>query len=199
MSFLEVASGPLMFAFAATISPGGATTLATASGAQFGLRRSVPLICGIAVGLATLAGASAAGLGAVLHTVPGAQHILAAAGSLYLAFLAVRIAGNGSPESRGGISDPIGWMSGVGLLWLNPKGWAMTLGAAASFAGTSAGPLSLALILALVFAGASTLSLTLWCTAGTFLARLLTSQIRWRRFNILLAGLLLTSIVPLRI
>jgi len=44
-----------------TITPGGAIMLATASGVQFGFRRSVPVLVGISAGLASLAAAAAAG------------------------------------------------------------------------------------------------------------------------------------------
>ncbi len=60
----------IAFALVATISPGGATTLATASGAQFGLRRSIPLLGGIAVGLASLIGLVAGGLGSLFVSWP---------------------------------------------------------------------------------------------------------------------------------
>ena len=52
----------LTFAAVSTVSPGGATTLATASGARFGCVRSLPLISGIAIGLGSLVGAAAVGL-----------------------------------------------------------------------------------------------------------------------------------------
>ncbi|TIX53380.1 MAG: LysE family translocator, partial [Mesorhizobium sp.] len=43
-----------LFALISTSTPGIATTLSTASGAQFGFRRSVPLMAGSAAGLATV-------------------------------------------------------------------------------------------------------------------------------------------------
>ncbi|TGS82058.1 LysE family translocator, partial [Mesorhizobium sp. M2D.F.Ca.ET.178.01.1.1] len=43
----------VLFALISTSTPGIATTLSTASGAQFGFRRSVPLMAGSAAGLAT--------------------------------------------------------------------------------------------------------------------------------------------------
>ncbi|MCA3917522.1 MAG: LysE family translocator, partial [Burkholderia sp.] len=58
---------PLMlFVIVSTVTPGGATTLATASGAHFGYRRSLPMMAGIAAGLASMAAAAAAGLGSML-------------------------------------------------------------------------------------------------------------------------------------
>ncbi|MGI4982844.1 MAG: LysE family translocator, partial [Janthinobacterium lividum] len=55
-----------LFVVVATASPGGATTLATASGVRFGFARSMPLMAGIATGLALLAAVAALGLGALL-------------------------------------------------------------------------------------------------------------------------------------
>ncbi len=55
----------LLFVLIATFSPGGATTLATASGANFGWVRSLPLLSGISVGLAMVAVAAAGGLGSL--------------------------------------------------------------------------------------------------------------------------------------
>lgn len=51
---------------AATISPGGTTSLATASGLQFGYVRSLPLIFGIASALALLVAVSGTGLGTII-------------------------------------------------------------------------------------------------------------------------------------
>ncbi|WP_164066717.1 LysE family transporter, partial [Serratia marcescens] len=69
----------------------GATTLATASGARFGLRRSVPLMAGIAFGLTCLAAAAAAGLAGLLLAAPMLQLAMKLAGSLYLFWLALAI------------------------------------------------------------------------------------------------------------
>ncbi len=60
----------VLFAAVATITPGGATTLATASGSRFGYARSLPLIAGIASGLAVLVASAATGLGALVPSVP---------------------------------------------------------------------------------------------------------------------------------
>lgn len=56
----------LLFAAVATVTPGGATMLATASGACFGFARSISLMLGIAIGLALLAAVAVVGLGSLL-------------------------------------------------------------------------------------------------------------------------------------
>ncbi len=88
----------VLFVIVSTITPGGATSLATASGAQFGFRRSIPLMSGIAIGLASLAAAAAAGLAGLLLAAPSLQTAMRLAGSAYLLWLALKIARSGPPN-----------------------------------------------------------------------------------------------------
>jgi threonine/homoserine/homoserine lactone efflux protein len=187
----------ILFVIVSTITPGGATTLATASGAHFGYRRSIPLMAGIAVGLASMAASAAAGLGSVLLALPSLQLAMKAIGSLYLLWLAWKIGRSGPPHLQANLAKPTSFLGGVGLLWHNPKGWAMTLGAAASFAALAGNPFQLGALLGCAFGIAAILSLSLWCAAGLLLARLLETEMQWRVLNVLLGVLLVISIVPM--
>jgi threonine/homoserine/homoserine lactone efflux protein len=194
----ELLASLVTFAVVATISPGGATTLATASGAQFGFVRSIPLLAGIAIGLTSLVGAVAGGLGSLFFAWPPAQYWLRVAGSLYLLWLAITIGRLGSPKARPtGTTTPMGFLTGILLLWINPKGWTMAAAATGTYAGLSERPLQLALLLAVTFGGAAALSLTLWCTAGAWLSRMVTTETQWRGVNIALGLLLAGSIIPM--
>jgi threonine/homoserine/homoserine lactone efflux protein len=73
----------------------------------------------------------------------------------------------------------------------------MALGAAASFALLASNPLHLAVLLGLVLSLASAFSLSLWCTAGLMLARLLRTPEQWRVLNTCLGVLLALSILPM--
>lgn len=186
-----------LFVIVSTITPGGATTLVTASGAQFGFRRSIPLVTGIAVGLASLAATAAAGLAGLLLAAPSLQTAMRLAGSAYLLWLAWKIARSGPPNLGADMGTPTSFLGGACLLWLNPKGWAMALGAAASFAVLASGPLQLAVMLGSAFGLAATASLSLWCLAGLLLARLLRTERQWRVLNAALGVLLVISIIPM--
>jgi hypothetical protein len=59
---------------------------------------------------------------------------------------------------------------GAGLLLINPKGWAMAFGAAASFSILASGPLQLALLLGSALGFGAAVSLSLWFGAGLLLA-----------------------------
>ncbi|WP_410595615.1 LysE family translocator [Amycolatopsis sp. lyj-23] len=185
------------FALVATITPGGATAIATASGAHFGLRRSVPVLGGIAAALAVMAASAAAGLGGLLLAVPLLRVALKVLGTVYLIWLAVRTARSGSPRTSENGEQPISFWGGVVLLLYNPKGWAMTASAAASFASLLASPGFLAALFGSVFAVAASVSLLVWCLLGVVLARLLKSSRQWRALNLILALLLVVSVVPI--
>ena len=186
----------VLFAVVSTITPGGATTLATASGANFGFRRSLPLIAGIASGLASMAAMAAIGLGGVLLALPSLRLAMRAGGSAYLLWLAWQIGRRGPPHRAGAAVKPIGFVAGMWMLWHNHKGWAMTVGAAASFAALAGGPTRLGLLLGTTFGLCALLSLSLWCMAGLLLARRLRTDQPWRALNATLAVLLAASIVP---
>jgi len=188
----------IVFALVTTMTPGGATTLATASGVRFGFRRSVPLLAGIAAGLASLAAAAGGGLAVLLLAKPALHMGLKVAGSAYLLWLAGKIACAGAPGTGPRAeSVPTGFWAGVLLLWLNPKGWATALGAAASFATLAGGPVHLALLLATVLGVSAVASLTLWCAGGLLLARALRTERQWRVANAALGLLLAASIIPI--
>lgn len=187
----------ILFAGAAAITPGGATMLATASGAHFGYRRSLPLIAGITASLASMAAAAALGLGGIILAVPSLSLVMKLAGSVYLAWLAWQIARRGPPHLAAQRAMPMRFRTALWLQWCNPKGWAMTLGAAASFASLVASPLGLAALLSGLFAVCAILSLSLWCLGGLVLTRLLRSAAQWHAVNAVLGALIIASLLPL--
>lgn len=187
----------ILFALISTITPGGATTLATASGAHFGFRRSIPVMAGCAVGLGSIACAAAAGLGGLLMALPSLQVAMKALGSLYLIWLAIRIGRSGPPHLSGEMAKPTSFVAGVWMLWYNPKGWAMTVGAAASFAALTNSPATLAILLGSTFCLVAAFSLAVWCALGQLLGRLLKTAWQWRVLNASLACLLVMSIIPM--
>jgi threonine/homoserine/homoserine lactone efflux protein len=91
---------------------------------------------------------------------------------------------------------PVTLVSGILLLWLNPKSWAMTVGAAASFALLADSPTRLAMLLGAAFGLAACGSLALWCALGALLARLFRTPHHWRILNLAMGVLLAVSVIP---
>lgn len=183
------------FAVAATVSPGGATSLATASGIRFGYVRSLPLVIGMASSLAILISVSALGLAAVILALPSLALAMKVAGSAYLAWLALLIGRAGAPDTAGkAVEKPFGPFSGMMLTLVNPKAWAMALGVAGSFAEVASDPVTLVIILAATFGGCGFIALSGWTLFGAMLARVLRTERQWRVVNAVLALMLIISI-----
>lgn len=185
-----------LFVLTSTLTPGGATTLATASGAQFGFRRSLPLLAGLSAGLASLACIAATGLSGLILAAPSLQLAMKLAGTAYLFWLAWKIGRSGPPHLQTQLATPLGFFGGASMLWMNPKAWAMTTGAGASFAGLVNHPMGLAVLLGAAFGLAASVSLTIWCWAGLVLSKQLRTAKQWHAVNAILGALLAASVVP---
>jgi threonine/homoserine/homoserine lactone efflux protein len=152
---------------------------------------------GISAGLAALASIAGAGLSGLLMAAPSLQLTMKIVGTGYLLWLAWRIGRSGRPQPGTNMATPIGFVAGAGLLWLNPKAWAMVTGAAASFAAPSVHPVQLAVLLGAIFGLAAAVSLSIWCVAGLVLARLLRTKRHWHAVNATLGALLAASVIPM--
>ncbi len=120
------------YSFVMSITPGPNNVMLTASGANFGFRRTVPHILGIVFGFSVVLLAVCAGLDALFTRWPGLQIALRWAGALYLLYLGWRILGSGEAKS-GHHPKPLTLIEAAAFQFLNPKAWVMTLTAAALF------------------------------------------------------------------
>ncbi|ROT98606.1 LysE family translocator [Histidinibacterium lentulum] len=184
------------FAIATTFSPGPNNVMLMASGANFGLRRSVPHMAGIGLGVMSLVAASGAGLARLFDLWDWLRPVLAVAAGLYLLYLAWRIA-TAAPKLKN--SEPAGrpltlWQAAA-FQWVNPKAWAMAVSATTLYL-PDRGMGSLA-VGVLVFGLVSVPSTLIWTSFGRAVGRWLTSPERLRGFNRVMAGLIVLSLVPI--
>lgn len=180
------------FALASTITPGPNNMMLLASGANFGLRRTVPHMVGISGGLAFMALVLGLGLAGVLRAYPAFETALEVASVLYLLWLAWRIA-TATPKEGAAGGKPLTVLQAAAFQWVNPKAWAMALGAMTLYAGDSAAGI---VVVALTFLAVGLPCNSLWAALGQEMRRVLTSPGRLRAFNWTMAGLLVLSLVP---
>ncbi|MGH3447854.1 MAG: LysE family translocator [Nocardioidaceae bacterium] len=184
----------LLFAVVVVVSPGANNLLAASSGLRFGLRASLGLLAGLGLGVISVVVLAAAGLGAVVTSVPQAQTGLRTVGTAYLLWLAVQIARSGRPESTKASRTPRGFAAGLLVSWLNPKVWVLGITAVAGYSAVSSNPLILSAVLGGVFAAVVAPNLVLWCGCGQTIATKLTTDRQWHVANLILAALLVMSI-----
>ncbi len=192
MDTLPLLAPVAWYVFVMAGTPGPNNAMLAASGMNFGLSRTLPHIAGICGGITLLMLLTGLGLGAVLATLPEAQTALAAAGSLYLIYLAWRIANAAGPDVSDG-AEPISFWEAFGFQFLNPKGWVMALNAALLMPAFDS-EMSKAIVLATLALSIGSMPMAVWTLFGMAIARVF-QDARWRRvINWSLAALLLATI-----
>jgi threonine/homoserine/homoserine lactone efflux protein len=187
----------LVFVVVTLITPGPNNTMLLASGLNFGFRRGLPHLLGVALGFGAMVLAVGVGLGAVFQAYPAAYTVLKYAGAAYLLWLAWQIATAGAIDEGGEARGrPITFLEGAAFQWLNPKGWVMAVGAVTTYAAVAAFPLNV-LLMAFLFGSLGLVSSATWLGFGTGLKRLLTSARAVRVVNVTMALLLVGSLWPI--
>lgn len=185
------------FAFVMSVTPGPNNMMLLASGVNFGLRRSVPHLLGISLGLMLMVCAMGFGLGQVLKLYPPLFNLLRYVGGAYLLYLSWRIATAAAPQVDGAAdAKPFGLLQAAAFQWVNPKAWIMAVAAITTYA--PAQPLwHQVLLIAGVFALINYPTCSIWVLAGSLLRRTLNNPRRRRQFNAAMAALLVLSLYPL--
>ena len=184
----------LGFAFVTSVTPGPNNMMLLASGVNFGLRRTVPHMVGISVGHSVMVFLVGLGVAGVFVAVPWALTALKVAAVGYMLWLAWKIARSGAPGEGKAGGRPMTFLQAAAFQWVNPKAWAMALGAVAAYVpAPSVGAYA---AVAGVFALVNLPSVAVWAAAGQGLRRWLAGPGRLRVFNWGMAGLLVVSLWP---
>lgn len=186
-----------LFAFVSSITPGPNNLMLMASGANFGFRRTLPHMLGVALGFVFMLLLIGAGLAGLFEAVPGSHTALKAVSVGYLLWLAWKIA-NAAPARPGeGGGRPMTFLQAAAFQWVNPKAWAMALTAVTVY--TPDRSLAAVVVVGLVFGVINLPSVGSWTVLGQQMARFLTEPARLVLFNRVMAGLLVASLYPVLI
>lgn len=188
----------ISFSIATGFTPGPNNLIALATGANFGYRKTLPHVFGVALGFNVMYFLMGAGLGSLFKRFPLVQDILLWTSLVYLVFLAWKIAKStsiGSSSSEIKKAKPISFFGSVAFQWINPKAWFATLTLVSAFTDPDAYWFSLAMG-GFVNLGIAFSSVSVWAVFGTLLKNWLEHPVRLRVFNWSMAALLLLSVVP---
>jgi threonine/homoserine/homoserine lactone efflux protein len=184
-----------LFFVVATITPGPNNMMLLSSGATFGFRRTVPQIIGISLGGTVMTLALGWSLGGIAAYLPAFYVLLHIVSTLYMLWLAWRIATSSGPRDAHVRKQPLSTLNAAAFQWVNPKAWAMALGAVASFARHDHFIIDVAIIAVVrIIVGLPCISL--WAGSGLAMRQLLHREKALRLFNIGMAALLVLSILP---
>jgi threonine/homoserine/homoserine lactone efflux protein len=184
------------FSVAMTITPGPNNLMVAAAAANNGITDTVPHILGIAVGFTLMLAIVAGGLGGVVEAVPLLHPVLQWVGAVWLLYLAWKIA-TAPPPSEQRSRPPLGFFGAAAFQWVNPKAWMIALSAASEFVVPGRPLLLEAGRIAGIFAIVAIPCILPWAMLGSGTARILNAPHRLRAFNVVMAGLLVASVVPM--
>jgi threonine/homoserine/homoserine lactone efflux protein len=174
------------YSFVMSITPGPNNVMLTASGANYGFRRTLPHLFGVTIGHTAQTIAVCAGLGAIFLRWPGLQTALQWIGAAYLVYMGWRLLGSGDPKSSHA-ARPITFLEAAGFQLLNPKAWVMSLTTASLFMPPDVGLLAGCAYVAAMMVVINWPCIALWALFGSSLRAQLARPGRRLAFNAVMA------------
>jgi len=190
----DIFTALVAFAFITVITPGPNNLMLMASGANFGFRRTVPHMAGIALGMPLMVILVGIGVMQLFDAWPASYTVLKGLSVAYLLYLAWKIANAAPPKQTAAEGKPLTFLQAAAFQWVNPKAWTMVLSAVTLYAAGR--DLPSVLLVACAYLGVSCISTTSWTVLGQQLRRFLKSPARLRAFNLAMALLLVATLIP---
>ena len=179
-----------LFWFVAAYTPGPNNVVASYSGFNFGVKKTIPHILGVALGFTSLVLLLTIGLINVFKLFPIIQIIIRYLGTIFLIYLAYKIASSTSSDEIKK-ENPVKFIETFLFQYLNPKGVMVAIIVVSTYVELGENYLNHATqVVALAFLFSST-SITLWTFIGKFLRKFATNDKFIKYFNYAMSGLLL--------
>lgn len=189
----------IVFCFLGTGTPGPNNIMLMTSGMNYGLRRSVPHILGVAWGVPLMVIGVGVGLAQAFHALPWLEDVLKYVCALYLLYLAYRIATARPKVAVDGqvevVGKPLTVWQAAAFQWVNPKAWFIVTTALSVYAPPTA-PLLAVAIVAGCFALSGNVTGFTWTALGDRLRLFFEDTVRLRVFNFCAAMLLILTLIP---
>ncbi|CAM3805620.1 hypothetical protein PMAG_a1348 [Pseudoalteromonas mariniglutinosa NCIMB 1770] len=191
---IELLSALVLFAFVSSITPGPNNFMLMSSGANFGFRRTVPHMLGVALGFVLMLVLVGLGVMQLFDLFPTSYQILKVLCIGYLFYLAYKIATSQTAEGNNqDKAKPLTFVQAALFQWVNPKAWTMALSAMSVYAPSK--NVHATLIVGLVFGLINLPCVSSWTLLGQKLQHHLKDPRRLQRFNITMALLLIVSVL----
>jgi len=182
-----------LFMFVTSCSPGPNNVVASHSGFNHGIKKSVPLMLGVIFGFTTMLSVVNFGLINVFNIYPVIQKILIGTGTIFLIYLSYKISFSKSPNEKENLK-PVNFIETFLYQFLNPKGVIVAIIAASTYTESGINFINYSMwMLGIAFLFAI-ISIIFWTFLGKFMRKFATNEkfIKW--FNYVMSALLLSCI-----
>ena len=183
-----------LFWFVAAYTPGPNNVVASYSGFNFGITKTIPHILGVTLGFTSLVVFLTVGLINFFKLFPIIQIVIKYIGTVFLIYLAYKIASSTSSDEIKK-ENPVKFIETFIFQYLNPKGVTVAIIVVSNYVDIGENYINYAtqvILLAFLF---SLTSITLWTFIGKFLRKFATNEKFIKYFNYAMSVLLLLSII----
>jgi len=179
------------------MTPGPNNIMLLSSGLTYGYKRTIPHALGVVIGFPLMTIFVGLGLGEFFKLYPITFTVLKSIGILYLLWLAWKIS-RSTPKFKENDteSQPLKFIPIVLFQWINPKNWIKIITAMSVYVTSVEHATIQIMIITLVFFLTVFISANSWALGGVILKKLIKSDVGIKRFNVIMAILLVLSIVP---
>ena len=183
-----------IFLFVGAFSPGPNNLLASYSGFNFGIKKTLPLVYGVTFGFPIVLIAVNSGLAIVFNKFPMFQEILKILGSGFLIYMAYKIAfSNKSDEKE--IKNPAKFFNMIIFQFINPKAVLIAIITVSTFINQNENFVRDSIIVisfAIFFSFTSIMS---WSLLGKFLQRFANNEKFLTIYNYIMSFLLIICVI----
>jgi threonine/homoserine/homoserine lactone efflux protein len=182
-----------LFMFVTSCSPGPNNVVASHSGFNHGIKKSIPLMLGVIFGFTTMLAIVNFGLINIFNIYPIIQKILIGTGTIFLIYLAYKISFSKSSDKKKDLK-PVNFMETFLYQFLNPKGVIVAVIAVSTYTESGINFMNYSLWMLGVAFLFAIISIIFWTFLGKFMRKFATNEkfIKW--FNYAMSTLLISCI-----
>ena len=182
-----------LFMFVTSCSPGPNNVVASHSGFNHGIKKSIPLMLGVIFGFTTMLAVVNFGLINIFNIYPIIQKTLIGTGTIFLIYLSYKISFSKSSNKKENLK-PVNFIETFLYQFLNPKGVIVAIIAVSTYIESGVNFMNYSfwmLGVAFLFA---IISIVFWTFLGKFMRKFATNEkfIKW--FNYVMSTLLVSCI-----
>ena len=174
-------------------TPGPNNAVASYSAFNFGFKKTIPLIMGVGLGYTTLVILINFVLISIFKTYPIIQEIIRILGTVFLVYLAYKIATSNTSNNEKKI-NPLTFYDTFVFQFINPKGVMAATTLISKFVDQD-NYISTSVMVIIVCSLTAFSSITAWTLLGKFLRKFATNNSFIKRFNYVMSVLILVCII----
>ena len=182
-----------LFMLGTSCSPGPNNIVASYSGFNFGVAKTFPHMLGVIFGFTTMVCVLNFGLINIFKIYPLIQEILKISGSIFLVYLAYKIAFSKNQKEKKN-ENPVKFFDTFFFQFLNPKGVIVGIIIVSTYVESGNNFINYSFWVILVSFVCALISITFWTFVGKFFRRFATNEKFIKVFNYVMSSLLLACI-----